>query len=120
MRRKAARRGVARSKEVPGRDDRNELLGGLIRMHILHHAAEQPIYGLWIIEELRHHGYRLSPGTAYPILHGMERRGYLRSRTQRDGRRVRRFYRATAQGRALLRQAKARLRELFGELFANE
>ncbi|HZP92738.1 MAG TPA: PadR family transcriptional regulator [Burkholderiales bacterium] len=89
-------------------------------MHILHHAAEGPIYGLWIIEELRRHGYRLSPGTAYPILHGMERRGYLRSRSERDGRRIRRFYRATPRGRAVLAQAKARLRELFGELFASE
>ena len=59
--------------------DRN-LYNGLIRLHILHHAAEGPIFGQAMIDELGRHGYRLSAGTLYPILHGMERQGYLRSR----------------------------------------
>ena len=58
--------------------DRN-LYSGLIRLHILHHAAEGPVFGQAMIDELGHHGYRLSAGTLYPILHGMERQGYLRS-----------------------------------------
>ena len=58
--------------------DRN-LIHGLIRLHILHHAAEGPIFGQAMIDELGRHGYRLSAGTLYPILHGMERQGYLRS-----------------------------------------
>ncbi|WP_445920593.1 PadR family transcriptional regulator, partial [Klebsiella oxytoca] len=49
----------------------------MIRLHILHHAAKEPVFGLGIIEELRHHGYQLSPGTLYPMLHGMEKKGYL-------------------------------------------
>ena|SRR5690242_21094504 len=72
-----------------------ELYSGLIRIHILHHACEEPIFGLGMIEELRRHGYRLSPGTLYPLLHGLERRGYLRSRKVRSGRSVRRVYQAT-------------------------
>src|SRR5664279_3994785 len=64
----------------------NDLLTGFIRLHILHHAAEREIYGQWMIDELAHHGYRLSPGTLYPMLHAMERNGYLTSRVQRGGR----------------------------------
>ena len=93
-----------------------ELLSGLIRLHVLHHAVEGEVYGQWMIEELSRHGYRLSPGTLYPMLHGMERRGYLASRKERDGRTFRRLYRATAQGRAANKIAKMRLRELVGEL----
>jgi DNA-binding PadR family transcriptional regulator len=51
-----------------------DLYGGMIRLHILHHAAKEPVFGLGIIEELRHHGYQLSPGTLYPMLHGMEKK----------------------------------------------
>jgi DNA-binding PadR family transcriptional regulator len=93
------------------------LYSGLVRLHILHHAAHAPIYGLSIIEELARHGYRLSAGTLYPILHGLERKGYLRSTVERDGRSARRLYRATAQGRKALAGAKDKVRELFGELF---
>ena len=59
-----------------------DLYKGLIRVHILHHASEKAVFGLWFIEELAHHGYKLSPGTLYPILHGMEENGYLRSSAQ--------------------------------------
>ena len=60
-----------------------DLLTGFIRLHILHHAAEHEIYGQWMIDELARHGYRLSPGTLYPMLHAMERKGYLTSRVER-------------------------------------
>ncbi len=94
-----------------------DLYSGLIRLHVLHHAAREPIYGLGIIEELAHHGYRVSPGTMYPLLQGLERRGYLRVREVRDGKRMRRMYTATARGVRALAGAKNKVRELFGELF---
>ena len=97
-------------------DDR-ELYSGLIRLHILYHAVREPIFGLGIIEELARHGYKLSPGTLYPLLHGLERRGYLRSAEERSGRRARRVYRATPRGRKALEAVKVRVRELFEELF---
>jgi DNA-binding PadR family transcriptional regulator len=97
-------------------DDR-DLYAGLIRLHILHHAAHEPIFGLGIIEELARHGYKLSAGTLYPILHGLERRGYLRSKPERDGKRGRRVYRVTPKGRRALEHGKDKVRELFGELF---
>jgi DNA-binding PadR family transcriptional regulator len=69
-----------------------------------------------MIEELRRHGYRISAGTLYPLLHGLERRGYLKSVSKRDGRRSWREYRATPAGRRALGDAKVRLHELFHEL----
>jgi DNA-binding PadR family transcriptional regulator len=69
-----------------------------------------------MIEELGRHGYRLSPGTLYPLLHGLQRRGYLRVREERSGRGIRRLYSATARGKRALAQAKEKVRELFGEL----
>jgi DNA-binding PadR family transcriptional regulator len=103
---------------MPGRrsDDR-EFFGSLIRLHILHHAAQEPVFGLWLIEELRRHGYRIGPGTLYPMLHGLERRGLLRSSVERDGSAARRRYAATAKGRRALARAKVKVKELFGEIF---
>jgi DNA-binding PadR family transcriptional regulator len=85
-------------------------------LHILHHAAEGEFYGQWMIHELARHGYRLSPGTLYPMLHALERRGYLKSRTERSGRTFRRIYHATALGRKANNLAKKKVRELVGEL----
>lgn len=65
-------------------DDR-DLCSGLIRLHILHHACEEPIFGLGMLEELGRHGYKISPATLCPILHSLEKKGYLRSTEQREG-----------------------------------
>jgi len=100
--------------------DNRFLYAGLIRLHVLHHAAQEPVYGLAMIEELGRHGYRLSAGTLYPILHGLERKGYLKSAKQRSGKSVRRIYRATPAGRKALRAARIKVSELFGELLADE
>jgi DNA-binding PadR family transcriptional regulator len=92
------------------------LLSGLIPLHILHHAVEGEIYGQEMLDELKHHGYKIGPGTLYPMLHRLEERGYLKTREYRDGRVLRRYYRATAKGRKALQQAKPRIIELFSEL----
>jgi DNA-binding PadR family transcriptional regulator len=94
-----------------------ELSRDLIRLHILHHASKAGVFGFWFIEELARHGYKLSPGTLYPILHGLEKKGYLRSSNRRLGKSLRRVYRATPLGRKALASAKRRVTELFGELF---
>jgi PadR family transcriptional regulator PadR len=78
----------------------NDLYGGLIRLHVLHHAGEEPIFGLGIIEELRRHCYEISAGTLYPMLHGLEKKGYLLSRQERSGSRARRIYEITTEGLA--------------------
>lgn len=96
------------------------LLGGLIRFHILYHASHGPIFGLGIIEELARHGYKLSAGTIYPILHGMEKEGLLVSKELLIGGRNRRTYVATGGGVEVLANAKAKVWELFRELFEEE
>ena len=93
-----------------------ELLSGLIRIHILYHACKEPIFGLGMMEELQRHGYKMSAGTLYPMLHGLESRGLLRSEKIRLGRRSRRVYRATAAGRRALAKAGEKVKLLLGEL----
>jgi DNA-binding PadR family transcriptional regulator len=87
---------------------------------VLHHAVEEPVFGLGMIEELARHGYRISPGSLYPILHGLEKKGYLRSRIERNGKSQRKIYHATAKGRKALQSAKSKVRELFHELIEDE
>jgi DNA-binding PadR family transcriptional regulator len=104
--------------------DDKDLYSGLIRLHVLFHACREPIFGAGIIEELARHGYRLSPGTLYPLLHGLEEKGYLRSTEEgggeNGGRQARRVYRATTKGRKALAAAKVKVRELFSELLEED
>lgn len=94
-----------------------DLYSGLIRLHVLHHAAEGPLFGLGMIRELRRHGYRIGPGTLYPLLHRLEERRLLASAPRIVAGRTRRSYVITAAGRRALARAKAKVRELFDELF---
>jgi DNA-binding PadR family transcriptional regulator len=94
-----------------------EVLLSFWKVHILHHAAEGPVVGQWMLQELRHHGYDVSPGTLYPILHRMERLGWLRCEVNPTaGSRARRSYYSTRKGQQILRTVKRQLRELKGEL----
>ena len=93
-----------------------DLYVGLVRLHVLHHAAEEPIFGLGIISELARHGYRLGPGTIYPLLRSMERRGWLKAEDKIVGGRRRIHYTATSAGIAALRIGRERVRELFDEM----
>ena len=97
-------------------DSDRDLYSGLIRLHILHRAVKAPIFGLGMQEELARHGYRISPGTLYPLLQGLERKGYLRSWEERNGRSRRRVFRATPKGNQALRAARKKIRELFTEI----
>jgi len=106
---------ISKTKIDTHSDDR-DLYSGLIRLHILHHAAHEPIFGFGMAEELARHGYRISPGTLYPLLHGLEKKGYLRSSETRNGKSLRKIYRATPLGRKALAAAGHKVRELFGEL----
>jgi len=97
-----------------------DLYGGLIRLHILYHASREPVFGLGVIEELGRHGYKLSAGTLYPILHSLEESGYLESKTELVAGRQRRLYVITHAGNAVLALAKTKVWELFHELFEEE
>jgi DNA-binding PadR family transcriptional regulator len=87
-----------------------EILRPLWKVHILHHAGEAPVVANWLLEELREHGYRVSPGTLYPLLGRMVRLGWLA--VNADGR-----YRITPAGRSALAEVRARLLELQREVF---
>jgi PadR family transcriptional regulator, regulatory protein PadR len=95
---------------------RRELFTGLIRIHVLVHAAHEPLFGLAMMEELKHHGYSIGPGTLYPLLHGMERNGLLVSELMNVGGRRRRVYKLTKAGKKALQQAKVKVDELHHEL----
>ncbi|WP_434150379.1 PadR family transcriptional regulator [Methylocaldum gracile subsp. desertum] len=90
-----------------------------VRVHLLHHAAEEPFYGAAMLEELQRHGYRLSPGTLYPILHGLEKAGYLSVEQAVVGGKARKYYRITDQGRTALKGVKPKLRELVEEVLGD-
>lgn len=102
------------------RDIFRETFLGFIRVHLLHHAAEQRIFGTEMIEELHHHGYDLSPGTLYPILHAMESAGYLCSEQEAVAGKVRRYYTITPLGSTVLAELKEKVRELTREVLEHE
>ena len=94
--------------------------GGFVRMHVLYHAAKEPVWGAAIIAELERHGYRLTPGTLYPILHQLETAGYLTARTAVVAGKRRKNYRITRSGRLLLHNARGKLRELVSEVLEDQ
>ena len=89
-----------------------DLFLGFVKLHILHHAGREAVYGLGLIEELGRHGYRLSPGTLYPILHGLEQEHLIVCEMHVVEGKVRKYYRLTATGRIALREGKRKAREL--------
>jgi len=88
---------------------------GFVKTHILYHASRGPIYGVEMLEELRRHGYRLSPGTLYPTLHRLEREGYLSVQKRVVGGKVRKYYTITEQGMVVLNEAKKKIAKLVNE-----
>jgi DNA-binding PadR family transcriptional regulator len=93
-----------------------ELYFGLIRIHVLVHASHESVFGLAMMEELMRHGYRIGPGTLYPLLHGLERSGLLKSDLKIVGGRRRRVYRITNVGKKALERARVKVDELHREL----
>jgi len=94
----------------------NKILNGLIQIHILHHAQKAPIYGSWMISELKRHGYNISPGTLYPLLHKMEKENLLTKRIQIVEGKKRIYYSITPEGENLLKELKEKVKELFHEI----
>ncbi len=93
---------------------------GFVRLHVLYHAAKEPVFGVGMMRELQRHGYEIGPGTLYPILHQLEEAGYLTSHTEVVGGKQRKYYRATAFGTKALAAAKERLRGLAAEVLDDQ
>jgi PadR family transcriptional regulator, regulatory protein PadR len=98
-----------------------EILLGFWKVHILHHAAEKPVIGQWMIQELRHHGYEVSPGTIYPLLARLEERGWLKCKKDPDrGLKDRKEYSLTENGREALAILKKQIAALYREVVLGE
>jgi len=89
---------------------------GFIKIHILHHASKEPVFGLWLIEELGRHGYKLSPGTLYPVLHKLEEEKLLKSYSENVSGKIRKYYRTTPKGIRTLSEIKEKINELVEEV----
>jgi DNA-binding PadR family transcriptional regulator len=89
---------------------------GFIRIHILHHASHEEIYGVQMIQELKNHGYDVSPGTMYPILHSLENEGFLKSRKENVKGKIRKYYKITSKGQKILHQSRQKINELIREV----
>lgn len=87
-----------------------------VQVHLMHHACEGDVHGAALIEELARHGYRLSPGTVYPMLHRLAAAGLLTSRQVVVEGRQRRIYRATSAGRTGFAACREAVRELADEV----
>jgi PadR family transcriptional regulator, regulatory protein PadR len=93
-----------------------KLFLGFIHIHVLHHAKEEPIFGSWMLEELREHGYNISSGTLYPILHSMEKDGLLIREDKKVDGKIRKYYCTTQKGNVVLDEARQKAYELFKEI----
>jgi PadR family transcriptional regulator, regulatory protein PadR len=89
---------------------------GFIRLHILYHASKEPVFGLSLIKELERHGYAMGPGTLYPMLHQLERNGFLMSEKTVINGKMRKYYRITEEGLQALHQSYDKIKELSDEL----
>jgi PadR family transcriptional regulator, regulatory protein PadR len=94
--------------------------GGFVRLHILYHASREPVFGVEMMEELARHGYRVGPGTLYPMLHQLEQAGYLGVEVEVVAGKRRKYYRATPQGASALEESRAKLRELVKEILHDD
>jgi len=89
---------------------------GFIRIHILYHASKEEIFGTAIMKELKRHGYSISPGTLYPILHSLENQKYLSIRKKVVKGKIRKYYKITGKGISALGKSKEKIRELVSEV----
>jgi len=98
-----------------------KILLAFIRIHILYHATfdQQGIHGAGMITELKHHGYSISPGTLYPILHTMTQQGLLRMNTEIVKSKQRKVYTTTEKGKETLSKLIHFIEELSMEVVEN-
>jgi DNA-binding PadR family transcriptional regulator len=93
-----------------------KLFLGFMHIHILHHGSQEPFYGSWMIEELKEHGYDVSPGTLYPLLHKLEEGNLLTQEQRNVNGSIRKYYVTTPLGEEALIEARNKAKELFEEI----
>lgn len=96
-----------------------KLYHGFVQLHILHHTNQGPVYGVWMMEELKGHGYSIGPGTLYPLLKKMENNGLLEKEKQIVNGKIRKYYSITPLGLEVFKDAGKKASELFHEIKGN-
>lgn len=86
-----------------------DMTKGLVRLRVLHAATAGAISGVELSHDLAQAGHYVSPGTLYPLLHAMEKAGWLKSKGKTIKGKRRRYYRLTGKGQSQLDQALAAL-----------
>ena len=77
-----------------------ELRRGVVQLVALHYL-ETPRYGYDLVRLLGSAGFQVEEGTLYPILRRFEKAGVLSSRWDTGGKRPRKYYELSEEGRAL-------------------
>lgn len=93
---------------------------GMLRLFVLQQAAHEPVYGGALAKALRRHGYEISPGSLYPLLHSLEHERLVRRRSRMVRGRERKYYELTALGRACLEAVRSDLTGLVRGLVLDE
>ena len=85
------------------------LVSGSTSMLVMKLLEEKDMYGYQMIAALKERSdnvFELKAGTLYPLLHGMEEKGYLTSYEQEEGGKTRKYYRLTKTGRKVLKEKR--------------
>ena len=85
------------------------LVSGSMALLVMKLLEEQDMYGYQMIATLKKRSnnvFELKAGTLYPLLHGMESKGYLTSYEQEEGGKTRKYYGLTREGRKVLKEKK--------------
>ena len=91
---------------------------GILKVFVLHQAAQCPIYGGKLKKQLQEWGYDISPGSLYPLLHSFEKGHLFRSRVKIFKGRARKYYEITDQGRAVLAEVQQQLDVIMTKLLS--
>lgn len=82
---------------------RLELRRGCLILAVLA-ALRTEQYGYTLRKILADHGMAIDEGTLYPLLRRLESQGLLTSQWREEDKRNKRFYRLSAEGKAILKQ----------------
>ena len=86
-----------------------ELMKGSTTLLILNLLAKENLYGYQLIKKLSEESeniFNLKEGTLYPILHGLEEKGFISSYWDDTTGKKRKYYSITKQGKKQLKESK--------------
>ena len=85
-------------------------VSGSIPLLVMKLLEDGDLYGYQMIEELRRRSddtFHLKAGTLYPLLHGLEEKGWITSYQGEGGGRTRKYYHLTEKGGRELKEKRA-------------